>query len=115
MPNFKVRGSMGVDQAGIPVRVLSAEAAGVEAAEAWAAVPDRSDPRLLDAFVARYPASAEAPLAFALRHQLLRAAPSVPEYHRFIARYRGRDSLHLVPPTRYEKHAAPIPAYPNSE
>lgn len=74
----------------IPVRVLGASAVALEASSAWGQLPDRADPRVLDAFIARYPSSREAHLAFSLRHQILRADPSPTAYHRFIALYRDR-------------------------
>jgi hypothetical protein len=78
------------------VRVLPFVAASSEASSTWSSLPDRSDPRVLDWFIARYPCSREAALALSLRHQILRAAPSIPEYHRFIGLYRTRAGSELA-------------------
>jgi outer membrane protein assembly factor BamD (BamD/ComL family) len=74
----------------ISIRVVEPDEAARLAAESWEALPDRSDHRLLDMFISRFPNSEEAMLAFSLRHLLLQAAPTVSQYHRFIFLYRDR-------------------------
>jgi len=74
----------------VTIHVFPAAQAAAQSSAAWQSLPDRSDPRILDGFIARYPNSKEAYLAFSLRHQLLKAAPTVQAYDDFIARYRDR-------------------------
>ena len=74
----------------VPVRVLALQDAATQAAAAWARIPDRSDYGLLDQFIASYPCSREAYLAFSLRYQLLQTERSIDEYNRFIPLYRYR-------------------------
>jgi hypothetical protein len=81
---------MPTSELNIPIRVVEPAEAAALATESWEALPDRSDHRLLDNYIARFPNSEEAMFAFSLRHLLLQAAPTVSQYHRFIFLYRDR-------------------------
>jgi uncharacterized Zn finger protein len=61
----------------------------ISAAAAWAAIPNKADPLFLDHFIARYPQSDEAEVAFTLRFNGVQTSRSIPEYQAFITKYTG--------------------------
>ena len=58
-----------------------------EAKTAWAAVPNKADPLFLDHFIATYPQSNEAQVAFTLRFNGVQTSRSIPHYQAFIDKY----------------------------
>lgn len=67
-----------------------------QAAEAWAAVVDRSDPRALDAFTRAWPDSDPAVDAFTLRFEHVRASQSIAQYQDFILAHPRRLGTQLA-------------------
>ncbi len=66
------------------------------AATAFKQLANPLDPDQLDGFIAKYPDSTRAGLAFAARASFLRASPLAGEYHRFILRYHDRVGSRLA-------------------
>lgn len=71
-----------------PIPIQSTDSP-LSAAAAWAAVPNKADPLFLDHFMARYPQSDEAEVAFTLRFNGVQTSRSIPQYQAFIQKYAG--------------------------
>jgi len=59
------------------------------ATKAWATLPNKADPIYLDHFIATYPQSDEAQIAFTLRFNGVQISRSISHYHAFIKKYQG--------------------------
>jgi len=69
----------------IPTPIQSSKNA---ATKAWAALPNKADPIFLDHFIATYPQSDQAQIAFTLRFNGVQTSRSILHYHAFIEKYR---------------------------
>jgi len=78
------------------LKIVGREPYEKEAEAAILALENPVDAKALDAYIARYPDSLGAGVAFAVRMSLLRGNPVAADYHRFIETYRDRTGSRLA-------------------
>jgi hypothetical protein len=66
------------------------DAANKKAEAVWQDIDDYTDARILDSFIARFPETAWARVAFAFRYSLVAQNPSIEDYNAFLAKYPNR-------------------------
>jgi chemotaxis regulatin CheY-phosphate phosphatase CheZ len=68
----------------------ASEAANKKAEAVWHNIDDYTDVKTLDSFIAKYPDTAWARVAFAIRYSLVAKNPSIQDYNAFLAKYPDR-------------------------
>jgi hypothetical protein len=68
----------------------ASDVANEKAEKAWSVLDDYTDVKTLDSFIAKYPDTAWARVAFAMRYSLVAKNPSIQDYNAFLAKYPDR-------------------------